>query len=42
MLLLFVDDMLVVEFSMKEIVNVNARLAEEFSIKDLGHARKIS
>jgi len=33
MLLLYVDDMLVVGFSMKEIVNLKASLAEEFSMK---------
>jgi len=40
MLLLYVDDMLVAGFSMKEIVNLKAILAEEFSMKDLGPARK--
>jgi len=41
MLLLYIDDMLVDEFSMKEIVNLKARLAEEFSMKDFGPAKKI-
>jgi len=41
MLLLYVDDMLVVGSNMKEVVNLKASLAEEFSIKDLGPARKI-
>ena len=40
MLLLYVDDMLVAGSSMKEIVNLNTSLAEEFSIKDLDPARK--
>ena len=33
MLLLYVDDMLIVGFSMKEIVNLKASLAEELSMK---------
>jgi len=41
MLLLYVDDMLVVGSSIKEIVNLKARLAEKISMKDLGLARKI-
>ena len=41
MLLLYVDDMLVAGSSMKEIMNFKARLSEEFSMKDLGPARKI-
>ena len=41
MLLLYTDDMLIVESSMKEIVNLKASLAKEFSMKDLGPARKI-
>ena len=41
MLLLYVDDMLVVGFSMKDIMNLKASLAEEFSMKNLGPARKI-
>ena len=40
MLLLYVDDMLVVGFSMKENVNLKVRLAEEFSMKDLGPTGK--
>ena len=36
-----VDDLLVAGSSMKEIVNLKARLAKEFSTKDLSHARKI-
>ena len=40
MLLLYVD-MLVAGSSMKEIVNLKVRLAEEFSMKDLGLAKKI-
>ena len=39
MLLLYVDDMLVAESSMKEIMNLKASLAEEFSMKDLSSAR---
>jgi len=35
MLLLYVDDMLVAGSSMK-VMNLKARLAEEFSMKDLG------
>ena len=35
-LLLYVDDMLVVGSSMNEIVNLKAKLVEEFSMKDLG------
>jgi len=41
MLMLYIDDMLVAGSSMKEIVNLKARLAEEFSMKDLGPVRKI-
>jgi len=33
-LLLYIDDMLVAEASMKEIVYIKANLAEEFSMKD--------
>ena len=40
MLLLYVDDMLVTGSSMKEIVNVKANLAKEFSMKDLGLREK--
>ena len=40
-LLLYVDDMLVVGSSMKEIVNLKAKLTKEFSMKDLGPAKKI-
>ena len=40
MVLLYVDDMFVVGSSMKEIVNLNTSLAEEFSMKDLDPARK--
>ena len=36
MLLLYVDDMLVVESNMKEIVNLKAMLTKEFSRNDLG------
>ena len=39
--LLYVDDMLVAKSSMKEIVNLKAKLAKEFSIKDLSLAKKI-
>ena len=35
-LLLYVDDMLVAGSSMNEIVNLKAKLVEEFSMKDLG------
>ena len=37
----YVDDMLVVGSSMKEIVNFKARLAEKFSMKDLGPTKKV-
>jgi len=40
-LLLYADDMFIAGFCMKEIVNLKARLAEEFSIKDLNPAKKI-
>jgi len=40
-LLVYIDDMLVVGSSMKEIVNLKAKLAKEFSMKDLGPAKKI-
>ena len=41
MLLLYVDDMLVAASSMKEVVNLKDRLAEEFSMKNLSPAKKI-
>jgi len=41
MLLLYVDDMLVAGFNMKEIVNFKTILVEEFSMKDLSPSRKI-
>jgi len=41
MLLLYVDDMLVAASSMKEIVNLKDKLAEEFSMKDLSPTKKI-
>jgi len=41
MLLLYVDDMLVAGSNMNEIVNLNARLAEEFLMKYLGPVKKI-
>ena len=41
MLLLYIDDTLITGSSMKEIMNLKARLAEEFSMKDLGHVKKI-
>ena len=41
LLLLYVDDMLVVGSSMKEIVNRKAKLVNEFSMKDLGPAKRI-
>ena len=41
MLLLYVDYILVARSSMKETVNLKASLVEEFSMKDLGPARKI-
>jgi len=40
-LLLYVDDMLVAGSSMKEIVNLKAKLAKEFSMKNLGPTKKI-
>ena len=39
--MLYVDDMLVVGSSMKEIVSLKAKLMKEFSMKDLGPAKKI-
>jgi len=39
--LLYVDDVQVVGACMKEIVNLKAQLAKEFSIKDLGPEKKI-
>ena len=41
MLLLYVDDMLVVGSSMREIVNLNSILVKEFSM-DLGATKKKS
>jgi len=41
MLMLYVNDMLVSGSNMKEIVNLKANLAEEFSMKNLGPIRKI-
>jgi len=40
-LLLYVDGMLVAGASMKEIMNLKAQLAREFSMKDLSPAKKI-
>jgi len=40
-LLLYVDDMLVAGSCMKEIVNLKAKLAEEFSMKNLSPVKKI-
>ena len=40
-LLLYVDDMFVAGSSMKEIVNLKTKLAKEFSMKNLGPAKKI-
>ena len=40
-LLLYVDDILVAGSNMKEIVNLKDKLAKEFSMKDLGLAKKI-
>ena len=40
-LLLYVDDMLVVGSSMKEIVTLKAQLPREFLMKDLNPAKKI-
>jgi len=39
-LLLYVDDMLIGRSSMKEIVNLKAKLAKEFSMKDMGPRKK--
>ena len=36
-----VNDMLIVRSSMKEIVNLKAKLAKEYSMKDLGLEKKI-
>ena len=41
MLLLCVDDMLIAGSNVKKIVNLKARLAEEFSMKDSDPAKKI-
>ena len=41
MLQLYVDDMFIAGFSMKEIVNLNASLAKKFSMKNFVPARKI-
>ena len=41
MLLVCVDDMLIAGSSMKKIMNLKARLAKEFSKKDLGLVKKI-
>jgi len=38
-ILLYVDNMLVAESSMKKIVNLKAKLTEEFSMKDLGRRK---
>ena len=40
-LLLYIDDILVVGSSMKKTVNLKAQLAREFSMKNLGPAKKI-
>jgi len=40
-LLLYVDDILVGGSSMKKIVNLKAKLTEEFSMKNLGPMKKI-
>jgi len=40
-LLLYVDDMLAARSRMKKIVNLKAKLAKKFSMKDLGPAMKI-
>jgi len=40
-LLMDVDDMLVAGSNIKEIVNLKAKLTKEFSMKDLGPAKKI-
>ena len=40
-IILYIDDVLDAESSMKEIINFKARLAEDFSIKDLDIAKKI-
>jgi len=39
--ILYIDDVLDAGSSMKEIINFKARLAEDFSIKDLDIAKKI-
>ena len=41
MLLLYVDDMLVAGFNMKEFVNFKTILVKEFSMKDLSPSRKV-
>jgi hypothetical protein len=40
-MLLYVDDMLIVAKSMKEVVALMAQLSREFDMKDLGVAKKI-
>jgi len=41
MLLLYINDMFVDGSNMKEIVNLKAKLAEKFSMKNLSPAKKI-
>jgi len=40
-LLLYVDDMLIIVRSMKEVNKLKALLSKEFNMKDLGAAKKI-
>ena len=40
-LLLYVDDMLIVEFSIKEINDLKKQLSKQFAMKDLGAAKQI-
>ena len=40
-LLLYVDDMLIAEFSTEEINNLKKRLSKQIAMKDLGAAKKI-
>ena len=40
-LLLYVDDMLIVGFSIEEINNLKKQLSKQFAMKDLGDAKQI-
>ena len=40
-LLLYVDDMLIIGFSIEEINNLKKQLSKQFAMKDLGAAKQI-